>query len=85
MNPGSAAAFVREASHIEPEVIDVVRAICRYIWRTYGRFPAHCHAIDSAGIWMQCHHVDPEFYDRHFTAGHSPMQADHRATWHHTG
>jgi hypothetical protein len=82
MKPASAEAFVREASHIEPEVIDVVRAICRYIWHTYGRFPAHCHAIDSAGIWIQCHHVDPEFYDRHFTAGHSPMQAAHAAAWH---
>jgi hypothetical protein len=82
MQPESAAAFVREASHIEPEVIEVVRAICRYIWKTYGRFPAHCLAIDSAGIWMQCHHVDPEFYDRHFKAGHSPTQAAHAASWH---
>ena len=66
MKPNAAAAFAREAPHVEPEVIEVVRTICRYIWKTYGRFPAHCHAIDSAGIWMQCHHIDPEFYERYF-------------------
>ena len=50
MKPEAAAAFAREAPHVEPEVIEVVRTICRYIWKTYGRFPAHCHAIDAAGI-----------------------------------
>jgi len=84
MKPDAAAAFVREAPHVEPEIVEVVRAICRYIWKTYGRFPAHCHAIDSAGIWMQCHHIDPEFYDRHFTEGYSPTQAAHADAWHGT-
>jgi hypothetical protein len=82
MKPDAAAAFVREAPHVEPEVVEVVRAICRYIWKTYGRFPAHCHAIDSAGVWMQCHHIDPEFYDRHFTDGYSKTQAGHSEAWH---
>ena len=82
MKPESAAAFLREAPHIDPEVIEVVRAICRYLWDTYGRFPAHCHAIDSAGVWMQCHHIDPEFYERHFTEAFSSTQAVHAAAWH---
>jgi len=63
-------------------VIEVVRTICRYIWKTYGRFPAHCHAIDSAGIWMQCHHIDPAFYDQYFTEAYSPTQAAHAKAWH---
>jgi hypothetical protein len=82
MKPASAAAFVREAPHVEPEVVEVVRAICRYIWHTYGRFPAHCHAIDSAGVWMQCHHIDPAFYEQHFTTPYSATQAGHAAAWH---
>jgi len=82
MKPASAAAFAREASHVDPEIVEVVRAICRYIWHTYGRFPAHCHAIDSAGVWMQCHHVDPEFYERHFTEAFSSTQATHAQAWH---
>ena len=82
MKPDSAAAFAREASHVEPEVVEVVRAICRYIWHTYGRFPAHCHAIDSSGVWMQCHHIDPEFYEQHFTEAFSSTQAAHARAWH---
>jgi hypothetical protein len=82
MTPEAAAAFVREAPHVEPEVENVVRAICRYIWKTYGRFPAHCHAIDSAGLWMQCHHIDPEFYERHFKEAYSPTHAAHARAWH---
>jgi hypothetical protein len=82
MKPDAAAAFAREAPHVEPEVIEVARTICRYIWKTYGRFPAHCHAIDSAGIWMQCHHIDPAFYERHFREAYSPTQAAHAVAWH---
>ena len=82
MKPDFEAAFIRESPHVEPEVVEVVRAICRYIWKTYKRFPAHCHAIDSAGIWMQCHHIDPEFYDRFFREAYSPTQAAHAAAWH---
>jgi hypothetical protein len=82
MKPDFEAAFIRESPHVEPEVVEVVRAICRYLWKTYRRFPAHCHAIDSAGIWMQAHHIDPEFYDKHFREAYSPTQAAHAAAWH---
>jgi hypothetical protein len=82
MKPEFESAFIRESPHVEPEIVEVVRAICRYIWKTYKRFPAHCHAIDSAGIWMQCHHIDPEFYDRFFREAYSPTQAAHAAAWH---
>ena len=82
MKPEAEAAFIRESPHVEPEIVEVVRAICRYIWKTYRRFPAHCHAIDSAGIWMQCHHIDPEFYDRFFREPYSPTQAVHAEAWH---
>jgi hypothetical protein len=82
MKTDVATAFAREAPHVEPEVVEVVRAICRYIWKTYGRFPAHCHAIDSAGIWMQCHHIDPDFYVRFFREAYSSTQAAHTGAWH---
>ncbi len=85
MKPEAEAAFIRESPHVEPEIVEVVRAICRYIWKTYRRFPAHCHAIDSAGIWMQCHHIDPEFYERFFREAYSPTQAAHAKAWHGQG
>jgi hypothetical protein len=63
-------------------VIDCVRAICNYIHRTYDRFPAHCHAIDSPGVWIQFHHVDLDFYDEFFIEGTSQTQVDHGRAWH---
>jgi hypothetical protein len=36
----------------------------------------------QAGIWMQCHHIDPAFYDRFFREAYSPTQAAHAAAWH---
>jgi hypothetical protein len=82
MKPEVASVYVRESPHVEPEIVEIVRTICRYIWKTYGRFPAHCHAIDSAGIWMQCHHIDPAFYERYFIEAYSSTQAAHADAWH---
>ena len=35
MKPEFEAAFIRESPHVEPEIVEVVRTICRYIWKTY--------------------------------------------------
>ncbi len=82
MSPERTAQFLREASHPEEGVIDCVRAICRYIHRTYDRFPAHCHAIDSSGVWIQFHHVDLDFYSESFTTEADPTQVAHGDAWH---
>jgi hypothetical protein len=83
MTPEMTSRFLQEAPHVEPGVIDCVRAICQYIYRTYDRFPAHANAIDSAGVWIQFHHVDLDFYDEFFVDGVSPTQRGHDAAWHH--
>jgi hypothetical protein len=31
---------------------------------------------------MQCHHIDPEFYEKYFTEAYSPTQAAHAKAWH---
>ena len=82
MNAERTAQFLREASHPEEGVVDCVRAICNYIYRTYDRFPAHCHAIDSSGVWIQFHHVDQDFYSEFFLDGTSPTQREHDQLWH---
>jgi hypothetical protein len=82
MKPTVTARFLQEAPHPEEGVIDCVRAICRYIYRTYDRFPAHCHAIDSPGVWIQLHHVDLDFYSEFFIQGSSPTQLAHDRLWH---
>jgi hypothetical protein len=82
MSADLTSRFLQEAPHVEPGVLDCVRAICRYIHRTYDRFPAHANAIDSSGVWIQFHHVDLDFYDKFFLDGVSPTQRGHGAAWH---
>ena len=82
LRPGVNERFLAEASRPDEGVVDCVRAICNYILHQYGRFPAHCHAIDSAGVWMQFHHLDTDFYDRFFLDGYSRAQREHQARWH---
>jgi len=82
MSAENTSRFLREAPHPDEGVIDCVRAICNYIHRTYDRFPAHCHAIDSPGVWIQFHHVDLDFYNEFFIEGTSQTQVDHGRAWH---
>jgi hypothetical protein len=85
MTPEMTERFLREAPHPDPGVLDCTRAICNYIYDTYDRFPAHCNAIDSSGVWIQFHHVDLDFYDRFFTSGASSTHAGHDRAWHGEG
>jgi hypothetical protein len=58
------------------------KAICNYIFETYGRFPGGTDALHL--MWfIQAHHIDTDFYDRFFAAGaYGPNQANHMTTWH---
>jgi hypothetical protein len=57
-----AARFGRNSVHRDDSVIECVRDICSYIYRTHGRFPAHCDAIQVPGVWLQAHHVAEDYY-----------------------
>jgi hypothetical protein len=67
---------------ISEEGIACTKAICNYIFETYGRFPATVDAMHL--MWfMQTHHLDTDFYDRFFRPGaYGPTHAAHMATWH---
>jgi hypothetical protein len=66
----------------DQRAIDAAISFCNYVYRTYGRFPAHVDAFRSV-IAFQAHHIDVGFYDR-FYPGESLPQAhrEHLATWH---
>jgi len=58
------------------------KAVCTYIYETFGRFPA---TVDTMHLmWlMQAHHLDLEFYDRFFGPGaYGATHAAHTAAWH---
>jgi hypothetical protein len=74
--------YLTEVPHYLPDVIACTKDVCRYIYNTHGRFPAHVDAIHVPGVWIQVHHLDLKYYDQLFVNGYTRAQADHQALWH---
>ena len=70
------------AVEISEEGIACTKAICNYIYETYGRFPGGLDAMHL--MWfMQAHHLDTDYYDRFFRSGaYGHTHAPHLAIWH---
>jgi len=62
--------------------IACAKSVCRYIYETYGRFPASVDAMHL--MWfMQAHHLDVGYYRCHYVPDAlSPRHAEHMAAWH---
>jgi hypothetical protein len=67
---------------ISDEGLACTKAICNYVYETYGRFPGGTDAMHL--MWfIQAHHIDTDFYDRFYAPGtYGPTHASHMATWH---
>ena len=76
------AHYLKEASEYSGDIIECVVDICKYIYETHGRFPAHVDAIYAPGVWIQVHHVETEYYDRFFQGGLTDVHRSHDAHWH---
>lgn len=79
---------MRDAEHragtlcISAEGLACTKAVCNYIYDTYGRFPGATDAMHLMWV-MQVHHIDTDYYDRFFADGaYGPTHAEHMATWH---
>lgn len=72
-------------SHItayDPHAIDAVIHFCNYVYKTYGRFPAHTDAFKTV-IAFQAHHLDIGFYDKFYPNESVPQtHRDHLMAWH---
>jgi hypothetical protein len=70
---------------ISDEGLACTKAICNYVFDSYGRFPAGTDAMHL--MWLvQAHHIDIDFYDRFFAPGaYGLTHASHLATWHPEG
>jgi len=68
--------------HPSQTSIDQVKAVCRYIYETYGRFPATLDTMQVV-IWLQVHHLDLEFYDSYYPKEMvTEAQRRHVERWH---
>jgi len=48
-----------------PEAIEATKALCTYVWDTYGRLPATVDPFLMT-VWYQAQHLDVGFYDTHY-------------------
>ena len=86
--PGAVPYLISDAEHragaveIGEEGIACTKAVCNYIYDTYGRFPGTVDAMHL--MWMmQVHHLDTDYYDRFFRPGaYGATHAVHMAAWH---
>lgn len=81
-NAADAETYLKLQNRHPPEAIRYAKEICRYIYETYGRFPAHIDAFYTPGFWVQCHHLELEYYERFFDPYLWRNQADHDRHWH---
>jgi hypothetical protein len=75
-------AFLAEGERYSTGAIEYTREVCRYIYDTYGRFPAHVDAFYQPGTWLQVCHVEVEYYERFFDPRLYQRQAEHQRRWH---
>jgi hypothetical protein len=86
--PGHVPYLMSDSEHrnsaveISDEGIACTKAICNYIYETYGRFPGSLDAMHLMWL-MQAHHLDTDYYDKFFRSGaYGPTHAAHLTTWH---
>src|SRR5262245_30336585 len=67
---------------VSAEGLACTKAVCNYVYETYGRFPGATDAMHLMWV-MQVHHIDTDYYDRFFGSdAYGPMHAAHMSTWH---
>lgn len=77
-NPGVRGGAVAP----DPRKQEAVATIAQHIYETHGRFPATVPAILIRN-YLQVHHLDLGFYDRHFGPGaYLDSHREHLARWH---
>lgn len=62
--------------------IEQVKSFCNYVYETYGSIPATTDT-KFLPVWLQVHHLDLDFYDKHFEKEMiTDTQRNHLRLWH---
>jgi hypothetical protein len=74
---------VRGAGKVhDAEFIDCATTMAQYVFDRFGKFPGTVPSIFVL-MYLQAHHLDLGFYDRHFTPGaYLDTHAHHMEYWH---
>lgn len=81
--PWKESATVRGSAQLYSEEFSAcVTLMVQYIYDRFGKFPGTVPSI-FAGLYLQAHHLDLEFYDGHFTSSaYLWTHAQHAQDWH---
>lgn len=82
LKPWTDPAVVARIPRPSAEAIAATKTMARYIWDSYGRFPATIDPFLTT-VWYQAHHLDVGFYDRYYPREAVPGHIRaHLARWH---
>ncbi|MGZ4372629.1 MAG: hypothetical protein ACXVRQ_10585, partial [Gaiellaceae bacterium] len=80
--PWRSSEIARAVPRPSDEAVEATKTLCRYIWNTYGRFPATIEPFLMT-VWYQAAHLDTEFYDRYYPPEALPAHVrSHMHDWH---
>src|SRR5512145_2284141 len=76
-------ARVRGAGKVHSEEFkECVTTMAQYVFDKFGKFPGTVPSIFIL-TYLQAHHLDLEFYDKHYSAGaYLETHARHHELWH---
>lgn len=83
LHPWSDRAIVSRIPRPSAEAIAATKTLVRYVWDTYGRYPATIDPMLTT-VWYQAHHLDLDFYDRYYPAEAIPVHIRDHPTHRHT-
>jgi hypothetical protein len=73
---------LRDEYHPSEERVQIVKDFCTYVYENYGRFPAFLDPM-FVRLVFQAHHLDLEFYDKHYKEGaYAEVHKNHFRLWH---
>jgi hypothetical protein len=76
------AAVKKTVTPYSEEFIDCMSEVAQYIYEKHGKFPGIRSTIMLPGF-VQAHHIDTDFYDRHYGKGsYLETHARHAELWH---
>jgi hypothetical protein len=83
--PWKESSRIRSSAQIHSEEFkECVTTMAQYVFDKFGKFPGTVPTIFIL-TYLQAHHLDLEFYDKHFTAGaYLETHARHQELWHRT-
>jgi len=76
------ADFLRQVPRTPEKTIEICKQSCRYIWDTFGTFPAIVPPM-LLYVYIQAQHIELDFYDKYYDGpAYLKTHKEHMSKWH---